>query len=220
VRGPAVVLEGREFPARKIFCVVRNYPAHAVEMHARIPEKPVLFLKPHTALARPGGGELFVPEAFGLLHHEIELVALVAAGGRDLAEEDAERGIAGYGVALDLTLREPQTDAKKAGEPWMLWKGFDGSCPVGEFVARERADNPCDYEVSLSVNGEVRQKGHTSRMMFSPARILSYVSRYITVEEGDLLLCGTPEGVGPLHDGDMIVARIGGLPELRFKLRR
>ncbi len=220
MRGAAVFLDGRSVPAGKILCVVRNFAAHAVEMRARIPGEPVLFMKPTTALLCPHGGDLFVPESYGLLHHEIELAVLLAAGGKNLTEEEAAGRIAGYGVALDLTLRTQQTDAKKAGEPWMLWKGFDGSCPAGDFLPPERAGDPCDLEVALEVNGEVRQKGHTSRMMFSPARILSYASRFITLDEGDLFLCGTPEGVGPLHAGDKVVGRIGGLPELRFTLRR
>ncbi|MFH1680001.1 MAG: fumarylacetoacetate hydrolase family protein [Candidatus Eisenbacteria bacterium] len=218
--GPAIVLEGRLVPVRKILCVVRNFSAHAVEMGARIPGEPVLFMKPHTALVRPDGGDLFVPESFGLLHHEIELAVFLGGGGRDLSVGEAEPLIAGYGAALDLTLREPQTDAKKAGEPWMLWKGFDGSCPVGAFAAAERVEDVRNLGLALEVNGGLRQKGHTSRMMFSPARILAYTSRYITLEEGDLFLTGTPEGVGPLHDGDEVAARIGSLPELRFTLRR
>ncbi|RPJ40892.1 MAG: FAA hydrolase family protein [Candidatus Latescibacterota bacterium] len=189
-------------------------------MRARIPGEPVLFLKPTTALVRPDGGELFVPESYGLLHHEIELVALLGRGGKNLSEEETAGRIAGYAVALDLTLREPQTAAKKAGEPWMLWKGFDGSCPVGAFAPAERVPDPCALALSLEVNGEVRQKGHTSSMMFSPARIVAYASRYITLEEGDLFLCGTPDGVGPLVHGDKIAARIDGLPEMRFELKR
>jgi 2-keto-4-pentenoate hydratase/2-oxohepta-3-ene-1,7-dioic acid hydratase in catechol pathway len=215
-----IILEGRAAPVRKILCVVRNFSAHALEMGARIPGEPVLFMKPTTALVRPDGGDLFISESFGLLHHEIELAFYLRGGGKDLSVGAAEQLVAGYGVALDLTLREQQTEAKKAGEPWMLWKGFDGSCPAGAFVSAEKISDVRNLDLALEVNGEVRQKGHTSRMMFSPARILAYTSRFITLEEGDLFLAGTPEGVGPLHDRDEVAARIGPLPELRFTLRR
>lgn len=218
--GASVLLGGREVAVRKIICIGRNYAAHAKEMGAALPAEPMLFLKPSTAVARPGGGDLFVPRAFGLLHHEIELAVLLGDGGKDLGAAAAPRLIAGYGVALDLTLRDLQAAAKKGGRPWSLSKGFDGAAPVGDFAPASAIGDVRNLALRLVVNGEVRQEGNTAAMIFPPEEILAYASRFMTLEAGDILLTGTPEGVGPLDDGDEVVASIGGLPGLWCTLRR
>ncbi len=216
----AVLFDSAEVPISKIFCVGRNYAAHAEEMSANLPPEPMIFLKPSTALARPGGGDLSIPENLGELHFEIELVLLLGGGGKNLPPAEAERLIAGYGVGLDLTLRGIQATAKERGAPWSVAKGFDGSAPVGDFVSS--GDHPADSGrvLRLLVNGEQRQEGSTAEMIFSPGRIISFASRYFTLEPGDLFFTGTPSGVGPLYDGDRISASIDGLPELHFKFHR
>jgi len=206
----AVLLDERAVPVGKILCVGRNYVAHAGEMGVPPPKEPLLFLKPATAVVRPDGGELFVPASHGLLHHEIELAVLLGDGGKAV----------GYGVALDLTLRDLQAAAKKAGGPWAIAKGFDRSAPIGDFLPAGAVPNPADLPVCLEVNGETRQQASTADMIFTPAVLAAYASRYFTLEAGDLLITGTPAGVGPLDDGDVVHARIGDLPELRLTMRR
>ncbi|MFH1278550.1 MAG: fumarylacetoacetate hydrolase family protein [Candidatus Eisenbacteria bacterium] len=216
----SVRLGGEDFPIRKVLCVGRNYAAHAGEMGETVPDEPFFFLKPRTAVVRPDGGGLFVPASFGLLHHELELAVLLGAGGKDVSPADAPDLVAGYGIALDLTLRDLQSEAKRGGRPWTMSKGFDGSAPVGDFAPASTVPDPRDLVMSLTVNGAVRQKASTSRMVFDPAELISHASRYMTLEEGDLLLTGTPEGVGPLVEGDEVVATIGDLPALRLTVRR
>ncbi|NNE08930.1 MAG: fumarylacetoacetate hydrolase family protein [Gemmatimonadetes bacterium] len=229
----AVKLEDTAVDVPKIFCVGRNYAKHAREMGADIPSEPMLFLKPRTALAvEPDIVE--VPAAFGELHHEIELAVVLCKGGRNLSVDSAARTIGGYGVALDLTLRAVQAAAKEKGAPWTLAKGFDESAPVGRFAraknwawrvsgeegAGEGEGEGADFELHLTVNGETKQRGPLREMIFSPAKLISYASRYFTLEPGDLFLTGTPEGVGPLEDGDEVEAAISGLPGLSFRVKR
>jgi len=217
--GAHVDLGGRPVPVKKILCAGRNYAAHAAEMGSVPPAAPFLFLKPLTAL-HTGGGEISVPAALGLLHHEVELVALLGGGGRNLSPEEGERSIAGYAVGVDLTLREEQERAKRAGGPWALGKGFDHSAPVGGFVPAGGAADPGKMPIRLEVNGRPRHDSNTSFMLFRPGELLAHISRYFTLEEGDLLFTGTPEGVGPLEAGDRVFARAGDLPELHFTVRR
>ena len=214
-----VDFDGRPVPVRKILCAGRNYAAHAAEMGSVPPAAPFLFLKPPTAL-HSGGGEIAVPESLGLLHHEVELVALLGGGGKNLTPGDAEKRIAGYAVGVDLTLREEQERAKRAGGPWALGKGFDSSAPVGTFAPASRVADPLDLSIRLEVNGRIRHDSRTSFMLFRPGELLAYISRFMTIEEGDLLFTGTPEGVGPLAAGDRVRARAGDLPELSFTIIR
>ncbi len=215
-----VLLGNAETPISKILCVGRNYAAHAEEMGAAPPAEPILFFKPHTALARPAGGDLHVPEDFGELHHEIELVFILGAGGRNVAREEGGRLISGCGVGIDLTLREIQSAAKQARAPWAVSKGFDGSAPVGDFVTLDQGAAGLARRLHLEVNGETRQSGSSSAMIFSPGEIISHASRFFTLEAGDLIFTGTPPGVGPLLNGDRLSARIDGLPELSFTVKR
>lgn len=220
----AVLLGGREISVGKILCVGRNYTAHAAEMGGEPGEEPFFFLKPTTALVRPDGGDLFIPESFGLVHHEAELAVLIGAGagagGNGVSTKEAAGMVAGYGAALDLTLRDLQGEAKRAGRPWSAAKGFDRSCPAGEFIPAGHVADPNDLPIVLRVNGEARQSARTSAMILTPPELIAKASRWFTFEEGDLLLTGTPEGVGPLRDGDRVSATIGGLPELALTVRR
>ncbi len=204
----------------KIVCVGRNYARHNEEMGVKPDADPVFFFKPSTALVCGPRCRVSVPADFGELHHEVELAVLIGRRGRGLGAEESVHYVAGYGVALDLTLRDLQAAAKKRGGPWALAKGFDGSAPVGCFVARESIENPHDLSIELRVNDEVKQSARTSSMIHRVPDLLAYVSRFLTLEPGDILLTGTPEGVGPLADGDVLLARVEGLPELEVEILR
>lgn len=216
----AVECGSKKYTPGKIVCIGRNYGDHIKEMGGgALPQEPIIFLKPNSAIAFCPK-EIFIPESFGLVHHEVELCFIVGKDGKNIRTAEADSLISGYSVGLDLTLRDMQAKAKKASGPWALSKGFDGSAIFGEFVESGKISDPCNLRVSLSVNGAVRQDGNTRDMIFKPAEILSYVSRFMTIEEGDIFMCGTPAGVGEIKDEDNIAARVDALPLLEFKVIR
>jgi acylpyruvate hydrolase len=215
-----VLFDGAPVAVGKFVCVGRNYALHNEEMGQRPDAEAVFFLKPATALLPGPRARLSVPTSFGELHHEIELAVLIGRRGRAISRAEAVHYVAGYGVALDLTLRELQSRAKKGGEPWALAKGFDGSAPVSPFVAREAVPDPHNLGIELKVNGQVRQSARTSSMIRRVPDLLAQASGFMTLEPGDILLTGTPEGVGPLVDGDVVHAQIEGLPPLEVEIAR
>jgi acylpyruvate hydrolase len=204
----------------KVLCVGRNYARHSQEMGLGPDTPPVFFLKSPTALLYGPLSRVSVPVSFGTLHHEIELAVLLGRRGRVSDPGEEREWVAGLGVALDLTLRELQARAKAEGGPWDLFKGFDGAAPIGLFAPPGVVGDPYDLEVHLSVNGETRQRSRTSLMLHRVGELLVHVSRYLTLEPGDILLTGTPEGVGPLEEGDLVHAEISGLPELSVEVKR
>jgi 2-keto-4-pentenoate hydratase/2-oxohepta-3-ene-1,7-dioic acid hydratase in catechol pathway len=211
---------GRVVTPGKIVCVGKNYDDHIAEMGgAPRPHAPVIFIKPNSALAF-NPKELVIPKSLGFVHHEVELCCLVGATMKDAAPDAAKKCIAAYAVGLDLTLRDMQAEAKKAGLPWTLSKGFDGSAVIGEFVSAEDVPASQEFDISLSINGTIRQNSNTRHMIFAPWEILSYASHFMTIEEGDILMCGTPSGVGPLEDGDRIEATLSGAPVLVVEIKR
>lgn len=214
-------LNGRRISPGKIVCVGKNYADHIKEMGGggdRL-EEPTIFIKPSTAVMS-GTETVFIPNELGLLHHEVELCFVVGKDGCDIAEREASRYIIGWGVGIDFTLRDRQSAAKKLGGPWALSKGFDGSAVFGNFlISRDIVDLPA-LEIKLSVNCHMRQCATTRDMLFSPAHILSFVSKFMTIEEGDIFMTGTPSGVGEVRHGDLIEATIEGLPPLRFAVLR
>lgn len=205
--------DGRTFTPGKIVCVGRNYVKHIEEMKSSRTKEPVLFLKPNSALC-DAGKPLHIPAQRGAVHHEIELAICIGKGGRNISEEDVAGHIAGYGLALDLTLRDVQALAKEKGLPWAVSKGFDGACPVSEFVSADQVENAQELDLELKLNGTLRQKGNTRQMIFTVPVLISYISRIFTLEEGDLILTGTPAGVGPLSSGDRIEAAIEGVASI------
>jgi 2-keto-4-pentenoate hydratase/2-oxohepta-3-ene-1,7-dioic acid hydratase in catechol pathway len=207
------------FVPTKILGVGKNFPEHAREMGGVPPPEPVLFLKPNSAVAFDPR-EIVIPAALGPLHHEVELCALVGRGGKDFSIEAAREAIAGFAVGIDLTLRERQAQAKAAGEPWALAKGFDGSAVLGRFLPAADVPDPAALVLTLAVNGTLRQRGVARDMRFPPAEILAFASRFMTIEPGDVFMCGTPAGVGEVQDGDRIAAEVAGLPPLAFIVRR
>lgn len=203
----------------KVLCIGRNYARHAAEMNSPIPSEPVVFLKPSTALVE-SGGTILLPRQSSDVHHEVELVAWIGVGGKHIPTERALEHVAGYAVGLDMTARDIQARAKQAGTPWSVAKGFDTFAPVGAFAPASAVPDPQDLEIRLRVNGDVQQDGRTRRMLFSVAELVSYCSSIFTLEPGDLLFTGTPEGVGPVFSGDVLEAEIPGLPPLRVDVRR
>ncbi len=199
--------ESRQIQVGKILCLGQNYPEHAKEMRGAVPEAPVIFLKPSTALLHDGGTVL-APPATEELHHEVELVLLIGKEGRNIPSGDGLQYVGGYGVGLDMTMRDVQREAKKKGEPWSVAKGFDTSAPVSAFVRKETVRDPGNLLLSLKVNGTLRQHSSTGKMMFGIDRIIAYLSGIFTLEPGDLVFTGTPEGVGKVVAGDVLDAEI------------
>jgi 2-keto-4-pentenoate hydratase/2-oxohepta-3-ene-1,7-dioic acid hydratase in catechol pathway len=192
---------------RKIFCIGRNYADHAREMKADIPEAPVFFLKPSTAII--GEGDLIrIPSISKELHHEVEMTVLLGRGGKNILRGNALNLVAGYGIGLDMTLRDVQSEAKKKGLPWTLAKGFDTSAPLSEFVPAQQVSNPHDLDLQLAVNGVTRQQSNTKNFIFKIDELISYISQFFTFEPGDIIFTGTPEGVAPAASGDRLEARL------------
>ena len=202
-----VELDGRKIPVGKIVCIGRNYAEHIKELGNKTPDKPVIFMKPATAIVA-SGGKVIIPAYSEDCHHEIELAALIGKQSKAVSTEQALDHVAGYGVALDLTLRDVQNAQKEKGLPWEIAKAFDTSCPLSAFVPAARVSDPQNLQLRLVVNGEVRQDGNTCDMMRTTAQLIAAVSAYFTLEEGDIVLTGTPAGVGRICSGDRLEATI------------
>lgn len=210
------------FPVRRVYCIGRNYAAHAREMgHDPDREPPFFFLKPADAIrvAQPGAVlDVPYPPQTADLHFEVELVAALGVGGSNLSVDDAQQCIFGYAVGLDLTRRDRQQDMKDLRRPWELGKAFDASAPISHVVPTHAAGDAGRAAITLEQNGERRQAGCTSQMIWPVADAISYLSAYFTLQPGDLLFTGTPEGVGPAVTGDTLVARCQGVGELAIRL--
>jgi len=203
----------------KVLCIGRNYAKHARELGNAIPTEPMVFMKPASSLIG-SGGDIVIHPMTNDVHHEIELVCLIGRRGKNIAASDALNYVEGYAVGLDMTARDIQTKAKEKGHPWAVAKGFDTFAPLGIFSDRESVFDPQNLSLELTVNGAVRQSGHTSDMIFSVAELISWCSQLFTLEPGDLLYTGTPEGVGQVRAGDQLRAEINGLPVLEVGVRQ
>lgn len=217
---PAVpVVGGGLFPVRRIFCIARNYAAHAREMGGDPQrEAPFFFTKPSDAVlpVRAGQvGRLPYPLATQEVHHEVELVVALGCGGVNLSVEAARACVWGYTVGLDMTRRDLQAEAKAKGRPWDIAKAFDASAPISEI--RPAAGQVLqDGEIRLEINGETRQRGALSDMIWSIPEVIAYFSRYYRLQAGDLIFTGTPEGVGPVRIGDRLRASVSGVGSLEL----
>jgi len=209
---------GQTVQPGKIICIGRNYAKHAAEMQSDVPQEPMIFLKPSTALVGHGG-RVLIPRKSSDVHHEVELVVIIGRGGKDITAERALDHVDGYAVGLDMTARDIQAEAKKKGHPWTVAKGFDTFAPLGEPVPAREVNNPQGLDITLKVNGEVRQAGNTEDMIFPVAHLVAYCSQVFTLMPGDLIYTGTPEGVGPVKEGDVLEATISGLPPLRVRVK-
>jgi fumarylpyruvate hydrolase len=210
---PALAIAGSDqtFPLRRVFCVGRNYAAHAREMGADPDrEPPFFFSKPADAVV-PASGTLPYPPATRELHHEVELVVALKEGGADIAAEKALDLVWGYAVGLDLTRRDLQAIAKKDGRPWDMAKGFDASAPCSPLQSVAWIDHPQAARIWLEVNGEPRQEGNLDEMIWPVADVISHLSRFVTLAPGDLIFTGTPAGVGALNPGDRVRGGVDGV---------
>lgn len=210
--------DDRRFPVHRIYCVGRNYAAHAIEMgHDPDREPPFFFQKSPDTLI-PGGGEFPYPAESENVHHELELVVALGRGGQDIPLEVALDCVFGYAVGLDMTRRDRQDEAKKAGRPWEVAKGFDHSAPCSAIVPAARIGHPERGVVRLEVNGEIRQDGDLAQLIWKVPEVIAYLSRLFTLAPGDLIFTGTPAGVGPITRGDVLHGRIEGVGELDVKV--
>lgn len=207
--------DGRAFPVGRVWCVGRNYAAHAREMGAN-PGAPVFFTKPARALVQVD--EIPYPPHTGELHHEVELVVLLGRGGRDLTPEHAADCVCAWAVGVDLTRRDVQQRAKETGGPWDLAKGFDASAPVGPAVSAANWRPAPEAAIRLEVDGEVRQAARLGDMSRTVPGLLALLSREVELFPGDVLFTGTPAGVGPLAPGQAVTATVAGLPPLHFRI--
>lgn len=222
---PALPVLGTEqrFPVRRVFCVGRNYADHAREMgaldQAEGREPPFFFTKPADAVVA-GAGELSVkyPPQTGNLHHEVEMVVALGAGGENVSVEAAKSLIFGYAVGLDLTRRDMQAKAKEKSHPWDMSKGFDQSAVAGEISPVSVSGYPEAGRIWLKVNGQLRQEGDLSAMMWRVADIIANLSTLVRLEAGDLIYTGTPAGVGAIVPGDLLEAGIDGVGTLRARI--
>lgn len=216
---PAVPVAGTQdlFPVRRIFCVGRNYEAHAREMGLAEREPPFFFTKFPDAIL-PSGSTLAYPPLTADFHHEGELVVAIGTGGRDIAVADASRHIFGFAAGLDMTRRDLQWAAKKDGKPWDMGKNFAGSAPIAAIHPIGETGPMDKGAIVLAVNGAVRQDGDLGDMIWSVAETIAHLSRYGALEAGDLIFTGTPAGVGPVVPGDRIEVRIDGLTPLELSI--
>ena len=204
------------FPIRRVFCVGRNYAAHAREMgNDPSREPPFFFMKPADAIV-PASGSVPYPSATNDLHHEIEMVVALGKGGVNVMAEDALALVWGYAAGLDLTRRDMQAVAKEMSRPWDFAKGFDASGPCSEIHPVRQVGHPHQARIWLKVNGEIRQDGNLNEMIWPVADIVSHISRYVALAPGDLIFSGTPAGVGKLQPGDAVQGAVEGVAEFNF----
>jgi fumarylpyruvate hydrolase len=214
LRLPTIAISGssQRFPVRRIYCVGRNYADHARELGNDPKDPPFFFCKPADAVVE-SGTKLPFPSRTSDLHHEVELVVALTEGGVNIPAIDASALIFGSAVGLDLTRRDLQADAKKAGRPWDMAKGFDRSAPIGALRA---GVPPPAAAISLTVDGELRQNGNLKDMMWSVAEIVAALSTYVELAAGDLIFTGTPAGVGPIKRGQTVRGMIAGLEPIEI----
>jgi fumarylpyruvate hydrolase len=213
-----VLGQPERFPVNRVYCVGRNYEEHAKEMGFTGREPPFFFLKPADAVlpvAEGATGTLPYPTLTKNFHHEIELVVAIGQGGRHIAAADALQHIWGYAVGLDMTRRDLQNDMKKQGRPWCIGKAFDHSAPIGPLVRREQTGELLKGAITLAVNGEIRQKGDLSELIWSVNETIEQLSAAWELRPGDLIYTGTPAGVSAVKSGDVMEGAIAGLGSLR-----
>jgi len=208
--------DGGLFPVRRVYCVGRNYAEHAREMgHDPDEAPPFFFGKPADALVVDGAAMPY-PTQTADLHHEIELVAAIGGDAANIAVEDALTYVWGYAAGIDMTRRDVQAAAKKGGRPWDMAKGFDHSAPIGPLIpAMNLGEHPKKGAITLKVNGDVRQSGDISEMIWDLAHVISHLSRWIELKRGDLIFTGTPAGVGAVVRGDVLEGEIAGIGTVR-----
>lgn len=213
VVGLPVTGQSQRFPVNRVFCIGRNYAAHAVEMgHDPDRDAPFFFLKSASAVTTDG---VFpYPAQSHDVHHELEMVVALSLGGRSIPVSAAEQCIFGYGIGLDMTCRDLQGEAKQKGRPWEVGKSFEYAAPCGFLTPASEVGHPAAGELQLTVNGEIRQQGDLNQMIWKVPEIIARLSDYFELQPGDIIMTGTPSGVGPVQRGDRLHGRIAGLSDL------
>jgi fumarylpyruvate hydrolase len=205
------------FPVRRVYCIGRNYAAHAVEMgHDPDREPPFFFQKSPDNL--DPSGEFPYPPRSSDVHHEVELVVALGKGGAGIAVERALDHVWGYGVGLDMTRRDLQGIAKDMGRPWEIGKAFERSAPVGPLRPAAEIGHPAAGRIALKLNGGLRQEGDLAQMIWKVPEMIAYLSEYFTLAPGDVIMTGTPSGVGAVRRGDVIEAEVEGVGELTVRV--
>jgi acylpyruvate hydrolase len=202
----------------KILCIGRNYAEHAKELSNPVPSKPMFFLKPESALLLDDA-DFQYPDFSQDVHFECEVVYRVSKRGSRIAKEDALSHVDGVGLGIDFTARDLQQEAKEKGHPWTLAKMFDGAAVVSKFLPLDSMPSHDEINFTLHVNAQLRQDGNTADMIFDLPTMLAYITRFITIEEGDLIFTGTPAGVGPVQPGDHLMGSLEGRLLLNFYVR-
>ena len=188
---------------------------HVAELNNQMPSKPLIFMKPPSTYIT-NGMSIEVPVGCESIHHEIELGVVIGSTCKQVTPAKSWDHVGGYALALDMTARDFQNELKAKGQPWELAKCFDTSCPISEFISKDVINDPQNISIVCKVNGELRQNDNTSKMIFRIPELISYISTYFTLEEGDLILTGTPAGVGPVKHGDVIEGEIPDIVHFKF----
>lgn len=220
----AVPVLGRaeQFPVHRVYCVGRNYEEHAKEMGFTGREPPFFFMKPADAVVVVPSGQtatIDYPSLTKNLHHEIELVVAIGKGGRNIAAADALQHVFGYAVGLDMTRRDLQNEMKKQGRPWCIGKGFDQSAPIGPITPAAQAGDVANAEIFVQVNGQDRQRSTVAKLIWNISETIEHLSAAWTLQPGDLIYSGTPEGVAAVVAGDTMVGGVTGLETIRVAVR-
>lgn len=212
---PALPVEGTDatFPVRRVYCIGRNYAAHAVEMGHDPDREPPFFFQKNPDNLDPSG-QFPYPSRSEDVHHEVEIAVMLKSGGTGIAVEDALDHVYGYAIALDMTRRDLQGEAKKAGRPWEIGKAFERSAPIGPVHPVKVVGHPTEGAVTLEIDGTIRQEGDLAQMIWKVPEMISYLSDHFELAAGDVILSGTPSGVGPVARGDVLTARVDGLGEI------
>ena len=202
----------------KIIAIGRNYAAHAAELNNAIPTKPIIFLKPDTAVLKDNK-PFYIPDFSNDVHYELEVVLKICKEGKHIAEKFASNYYEEIGLGVDFTARDIQAEHKEKGLPWELAKAFDNSAVISNFFPKSDYKDMYDLKFELKKNGESKQNGHTANLLFSFEKIISFVSQYITLKKGDLIFTGTPEGVGKVNTGDRLEAWLEDKQLLNFEIK-
>jgi len=217
---PALSVRGTDqlFPVRRVYCVGRNYAAHAIEMGGDPDREPPFFFQKNPDNIVPGGGRFPYPSLTNNVHHEIELVVFLKKGGDNIPVEKALDCVFGYAVGLDMTRRDLQDAAKKASRPWESAKAFEHSAPVGEIAPASEIGHPDTGAIWLKVNGKITQEGDLNQLIWKVPEAISYLSGLFSLAPGDVIMTGTPAGVGPVKRGDVLEGHIDGIGDLRVSV--
>jgi len=210
-------IDGRILPVSTIYCVGQNYVKHIEELNSINIGKPLIFCKPSTSIIEEGENILY-PNFSNLVHHEVEIAIYISTKCKNVKEDEVKNIIGGYAIALDLTCRDIQNEAKKNGGPWLISKGFDASCPISPIYPFNNIDEFFKKPFFLKKNGVVVQQSDSSLMIFSIPKLISYISQHFTLVTGDIILTGTCEGVAPINRGDILSFGSDNIKEVKFKV--